>query len=93
MWLVSLSCLSALGSFCDLPGGRGAFVLDLRCLTQIENRPVALNILQARAQGFEKGGYIVRSKCHGILVILILSYSSVMAACNNIQFHRKHEAH
>ena len=36
MWLVSMSCLSALGSFRDLPGGRGAFVLDLRWLTQIE---------------------------------------------------------
>ena len=45
MWLVSLSCLSALGSFRDLPGERGAFVLDLRWLTQIENGLVALNIL------------------------------------------------
>ena len=45
MWLVSLSCLSALGSFHDLPGVCGAFVLDLRWLTQIENGPVALNIL------------------------------------------------
>ena len=45
MWFVSLSCFSALGSFHDLPGGRGAFVLDLRWLTQIENGPVALNIL------------------------------------------------
>ena len=42
MWLVSLSCLSALGSFCDLPSDRGAFVLDLRWLTQIEYEPVAL---------------------------------------------------
>ena len=45
MCLVSMSCLSALGSFRDLPGGRGAFVLDLRWLTQNENGHVALNIL------------------------------------------------
>ena len=49
--------------------------------------------LQARTQGFEKGGYIARNKSHGIFVILILSYSSVMTVCKNIQFHRKHEAH
>ena len=41
MWLVSLGCLGALGSFRDLPGVCGAFVLDLRWLAQIENGPVA----------------------------------------------------
>ena len=45
MLLVSLSHLSVLRSFTALPGGRGAFDLDLRWLTQIENGPVALNIV------------------------------------------------
>ena len=45
MLLASLSHLSALGSFTALPGGHGAFVLDLHWLTQIENGPVVLNIL------------------------------------------------
>ena len=43
-------------------------------------------------QGFEKGGYIVRTISHGTFVILILSYSLVMTACKNKQFLRKHEA-
>ena len=45
--------------------------------------------IQARTQGFEKGGYIVEKFPLNIWH-LMLSYSST---CKNKQFHREHEAH
>ena len=48
-----------------------------------------MDVFQARTQGFEKGGYILKNPINFWHVNVKL----FMTAYKNIQFHREHEAH